>query len=188
LLLTLQLACGGIQTPDFDDPARDNAGLGGSRAGPGGSAGTAAIAGRGGRGGVLPPDAGVGGSSGTAGSGSEQRPDAGGGNEPPRVYCDAVAEVFRYKCGPSCHQNEGFDSGDFAVGPDEARAYIDRVSARENCGLVIDSSEPQNSLILTKITGDYPKPNCGADMPIGSFEITDEEIDCVSDWLEQFAR
>jgi hypothetical protein len=138
---------------------------------------------------VLPPDAGVGGTSGTAGSGSEPGPDAGGGNEPPRVYCDAVADVFRYKCGPSCHQNVNFDSGDFAIGPDEARAYIDRVSAKgERCGVYINSSEPQDSLILTKITGDFPTPNCGAQMPVGSFEITDEEIDCISDWLEQFAR
>jgi hypothetical protein len=134
------------------------------------------------------PDAGVGGSSGTAGSGSDQRHDAGDGNEPPRVYCDAVGEVLRFKCGPSCHQNVRFKSGDFAVGPDEARAYIDRVSAKnESCGLIINSSEPQKSLIVTKITGDYPKPDCGGAMPIGSFEITDEEIDCISNWLEQFA-
>jgi hypothetical protein len=188
LLLALSLACGVIETPDVRAPATDDAGLGGSGAGRG-STGTTGVAGRGGQRSVLRPDAGVGGSSGTGGSGSDQQLDAGDGKDPPRVHCDAVAEVFRFKCGPSCHQNPGFDSGDFAVGPDEARTFIDRGSTNgESCGLIINSSEPQNSLILTKLTGDYPKPNCGADMPVGSFEITDEEIDCVSDWLEQFAR
>jgi hypothetical protein len=191
LLLALPLACGGIETPDLGEPPRDNPGLSGSSPGRGGSAGATADSGRGGRDGVLPPDGGVVGSSGTAGSGSDERPEAGagGGNEPPRVHCDAVADVFRFKCGPSCHQNEGFTSGDFAVGPEEARAYIDRVSIHgANCGLVINSRDPQNSLILTKITGDFPGLNCGSQMPVGSFEINDDEIDCISDWLEQFAR
>ena len=189
VLLALPLACGGIETPELRDPPRDNPSLRGSSAGRGGSGGAPANAGRGGKGGVLPPDGGVVDSSGTAGSGSDGRPDAGASNEPPRVRCDAIAEVFSFKCGPSCHQNVGFKSGDFAIGAEEARAYIDRVSTQgANCGLVIDSRDPQNSLILTKITGDYPSLDCGAQMPVGSFEITDQEIDCISDWLEQFAR
>jgi hypothetical protein len=186
LLATLvSVACGGIESPDVDGRP-----VGGSSAGrgPGGSAGASATAGRGGGATVPSPDAGVGGSSGS--SAAETPPDAGvRSNEPPRAYCDAIEEVFRFKCGPSCHQNVDFKSGDFAVGPAEARDHVDRVSARgAQCGLVIDSRNPQNSLILTKITGDYPPNNCGGAMPIGSFEITDGEIDCISDWLEQYAR
>jgi hypothetical protein len=181
-------ACGGIESPDLDQRASGGSSAG--RGGRGGSAGASASAGRGGAA-ILPsPDAGVGGRAGSAGTNA--RPDAGVVRTPPpapREHCDAIEEVFRFKCGPSCHQNVGFANGDFAVGPEEARNYVDRVSARgSRCGLVIDSQDPQNSLILTKITGDYPPDNCGGAMPIGSFEITDGEIDCISDWVEQFAR
>jgi hypothetical protein len=112
-------------------------------------------------------------------------------NGPPRVYCDAFNEVFKVTCGNgSCHSNRGATIGDFAAGPDSAAAYVSRGSVRDpDCGLIIDPLEPQNSLILTKITGDYPSEgNCGGPMPVGSFEVTDEQIDCVADWVEQFRQ
>ncbi len=136
-------------------------------------------------------DAGVGGSAGAGGDEPSAGADAGAViEEPPRMYCDAVTTVFQLKCGPSCHMNRGVAIGDFGVGPEEARKYINRVSVREaSCGLIINPAFPQQSLILTKVTGAFPRgENCGAQMPIGSFEITDEEVDCISDWVEQFGN
>ncbi len=183
-------ACSGA----VDAPGVDPGGRGGGGAGNGGASSAivgSAIAGGAGR-------------AGTAGSaGSLGEPDAGRVADdvpdatdvvsgPPRTYCDAVSLVLQASCGNgSCHSNRGVTIGDFAVGASEAAAYVSRGSARNpECGLIIDPIEPQNSLILTKVTGDFPKNmNCGAEMPVGSFEdITDEQIDCLSDWVEQFKR
>ncbi len=126
--------------------------------------------------------------SGEAGSG-----EAGGG-EPPddRVYCDAVTEVFQYKCAPSCHGNERVAIGDFAVALERAAPLVDKPSIRDpGCGLVIDSANPSGSLILTKVTGGYQRDgiDCGGAMPVGSIgDMPPEEVTCIADWLQQFKR
>ncbi|HTV18393.1 MAG TPA: hypothetical protein VMG12_06970, partial [Polyangiaceae bacterium] len=150
-----------------------------------GRAGAPGDAGSSGSGGASSP----GGSSGNGGSGAEE-PDAGNVvNEPPRNYCDAVSLVFTPTCGNgSCHTNRGATIGDFGAGAAEAAAYVGRGSVRNAaCGLIIDPIQPEQSLILTKVTGEYPQNmGCGGRMPVGSFEVTDEQIDCIADWVEQF--
>ncbi len=112
--------------------------------------------------------------------------------EEPRVYCDAYTEVFRVSCGPSCHQNVGVPIGDFGVNPEDHLKYINRVSVRDpGCGLIINPNEPLESLILTKVTGDFERGddvNCGAQMPVGSLEITQAQINCLADWVLQFGE
>lgn len=115
-------------------------------------------------------------------------PDAGA-PPAPRMYCDAVELVLKASCGNgSCHSNRGATIGDFAVGAEEAARYVSRASVRNaDCGLIIDPRNPADSLILTKVTGTYRDDlNCGAQMPVGSFEITEEQIECLADWVEQF--
>jgi hypothetical protein len=181
-------ACSGVvETPEPDPVggrggAVSTAGRGGS-GGSGGSGG----AGAGGSSGA----AGEAGSSGASGGSGGDEPDAGRVVTPPpdRVYCDAVSFVFRPTCGNgSCHTNKGATIGDFGAGPEEAASYVGRGSVRDSdCGLIINPVEPQESLILTKVIGGYPTDqNCGGRMPVGSFEISDEQIDCISDWVEQF--
>lgn len=193
LLLAFELcACaGGVDTPE-PDPIGGSGGAAstGGRAGRGGSGGVAS-AGTGGRA-SEPGDAGAGGSGESGGSGSSE-PDAGGviTPQPPREYCNAVRDVFQPTCGNgSCHTNRGATIGDFGAGEAEAASYVGRGSVRDpDCGLIIDPVNPQESLILTKVIGGYPTDqNCGGRMPVGSFEITDEQIDCISDWVEQFRR
>jgi hypothetical protein len=191
LCLALGLGgCGGtIDTPDEDTP-----GIGGR----GGSSGRAGRGGGAGRGGAAPvsgvaEDAGATANAGRSGAGgtAPDAPDAGGALVPEdRVYCDAYTEVFRPSCGPSCHQNIGVPIGDFGYEPDSALAYVNRVSVRNaECGLIIDPNEPLQSLILTKVTGEYPLGmNCGQPMPVGSFELTNAQIDCLADWVLQFQR
>jgi hypothetical protein len=180
-------ACSG----GVDAPSIETGGVGGSAAG---------------RSGASNAGAGSGGRAGAAGAeGSPAEPDAGHDDAddvtpdaapvvsgPPRTYCDAVTLVLQASCGNgSCHSNRGATIGDFAVGAAEAAAYVSRGSARNpDCGLIIDPIEPQNSLILTKVTGQFPKSmGCGAEMPVGSFEdMTVAQIDCLSDWVEQFKR
>jgi len=184
-------ACSGV----VDTPEPEPVGGRGGVASSGGRGGDDASGGRGG--GV---NAGTGGragsaseagSSGNSGSSGDDEPDAGTvvTPQPPRQYCNAVENVFRETCGNgSCHTNDNATIGDFGAGEEQAASYVGRGSVRNAaCGLIIDPVEPQDSLILTKVTGTFPQDRgCGGRMPVGSYEITDEQIECISDWVEQF--
>jgi hypothetical protein len=186
-------ACSGVVDSPEPEPEPVGGRGGASSSGGRGGAGTA------GRGGSVAAGAGGssgaedGGGSGSGGSAGGAEPDAGSVVTPPpeRDYCDAVTLVFSETCGNgSCHTNKGATIGDFGAGPEEAASYVGRGSVRDaDCGLIINPVEPQQSLILTKVIGGYPTDqNCGGRMPVGSFEITDEQIDCISDWVEQFRQ
>lgn len=107
---------------------------------------------------------------------------------PPIEFCDAPTKVLVASCGNgSCHSNLNATIGDFALDAQRAYDFVDRLSRKDpGCGKIIDSDDYSKSLLLTKVTGDYEFPKCGARMPVGSFVITDEQIDCLSSWLQQF--
>jgi hypothetical protein len=107
---------------------------------------------------------------------------------PPIEYCDAPTKVLVKSCGNgSCHSNANVTMGDFAVDPQRAYNFVDRVSTRNaSCGRIIDSRDYSKSLMLTKVRGDFEAPKCGERMPIGSFVITSEQISCLASWLQQF--
>lgn len=123
-----------------------------------------------------------------AASPSPDGTDANSAPVPPREYCDAMTTVLRVRCGGgSCHSNPGATVGDFAIGQEEAEFFVNRDSVRNSaCGLVIDSQTPAQSLILRKVTGDFPTTGCGAFMPVTGPDLTRQQIDCLADWLEQF--
>jgi hypothetical protein len=106
-----------------------------------------------------------------------------------RQYCDAVELVFIPRCGGgSCHNRPNATIGDFAVGPEDASSYVDVPSVRNAaCGLIIDSRDPAESLIYRKLVGDFGAM-CGGFMPVSGGDLTDEQINCVADWVQQFAR
>lgn len=107
---------------------------------------------------------------------------------PPIEYCDAPTKVLVASCGNgSCHSNPNVTIGDFAVDTQRAYNFVDRLAARDpECGRIIDSRDYSKSLLLTKVRGDFEVPKCGERMPIGSFVITTEQIDCLASWLQQF--
>jgi hypothetical protein len=133
---------------------------------------------------------GIGGSSpnGTAGAGAGGSAGRGAvsGNPP----CDAVETVLLPHCGGgSCHSNSDARIGDWAAGRAQAESFVDVPSVRNvACGLIIDSADPSQSLLLRKITGDFPSPMCGGFMPVSGRDLTDQEIACMASWLEQFQR
>jgi hypothetical protein len=190
LSLFVLCACAGqITTPELETDELGNDGVAGAAGRSSvSSAGSASAAGAGGSG--ASGRSGAGGREPAPPASGDERADAGAlTNPPPHIYCDAPTEVFKVTCGNgSCHSNRGAVIGDFAVGPEEAASYVSRGSVRDpTCGLIIDPREPKNSLILTKVNGQYPSDrNCGGAMPVGSVEITDEQIDCIADWVEQF--
>ncbi|HKO93925.1 MAG TPA: hypothetical protein VJU61_22380 [Polyangiaceae bacterium] len=185
----LGMACGdGSDVPEME-PLAGASGTAGLR-GVAAAGGSEDVAAAGGSEDVAEPP--FGGDSGAGGAGAESNAGAGGQASalPPIEYCDAPTKVLTASCGNgSCHSNPGATIGDFAVGPVEAASFVDVVSVRDaSCGRIIDSRDYSKSLLLTKITGGFPAPNCGGRMPIGSFIITEEQTECLASWLQQFQR
>lgn len=182
LASALALACGGVDDPGGEFPSTPTAlaGAGGAGQGLSGSPTATVPSSPGGQGGTdsssdpAPPVA-------AAGSGGE-------GSLPAPVFCDAPTKVLVASCGNgSCHSNAGFVDGDFAVDSQRAYNYVDKDSVRHAyCGRIIDSQDYSKSLLLTKVRGTFPSPDCGGRMPVGSFKITEEQIDCLASWLQQF--
>lgn len=114
----------------------------------------------------------------------------------PGAACDAKP-LFEQRCGSSlCHQEEDGDppsGGIDLVSPGvearifgkEALAYSE-VDDPENCPeqkeLLLDPSDVERSLVLTKLTGAHA---CGDSMPIPNppSALESNEIDCVRSWL-----
>lgn len=130
------------------------------------------------------------------GSGSETDPAL----ETPIEFCDAPAKLLTPKCGGgSCHGNQGAAMGDFAIDEQHAVKFVDKLSTRHpECGRIIDSRDYSKSFMLIKLRGDLltnlseeqqasvDLPYCGGRMPVGSIVITDDQIDCLASWLQQF--
>ncbi|HEU4583134.1 MAG TPA: hypothetical protein VFS67_32965 [Polyangiaceae bacterium] len=130
------------------------------------------------------------------GSGAETDPDL----LPPIEYCDAPAKLLTPKCGGgSCHGNPGAVMGDFAIDAQHAVKFVDKFSTRHaECGRIIDSRDYSKSFMLIKTRGDLlsnlspeqaasvDDAHCGGRMPVGSIVITEDQIDCLASWLQQF--
>jgi hypothetical protein len=186
LASALALACGSVDTPDGEPASLPSAlaGAGGAGQGAGGSVMDTAPPSTGGQGGT--------------GVNSEPPPivEAGGSGGdtsfPAPVFCDAPTKVFVPSCGGgSCHDNSGATIGDFAVDPTRAYNFVDKDSVRHaDCGRIIDSRDYSKSFLLRKIIqGAFETPYCGGIMPVPSYpQLTEDQVDCVASWLQQFQR
>jgi len=185
LLLALQFAaCSGeITTQGYDGNSGAIAAAGSAvipgGAGSGGSAGSGGTAGGGGTGGSGSGRGGsVSGTGGSSGSGSGR--------------CNAPAILVNGdKCGgsgnPGCH-GSGSPQGNFAESETALRGYVDEVSLEgSGCGLLIDSGNPEDSVLLQMVQGTqgpdcYPLP-----MPLQPYDpLSAEDQACLADWLTQF--
>jgi hypothetical protein len=97
----------------------------------------------------------------------------------PELNCD-IPELFVQRCnGESCH-GSGTAS---AAGLDLISPGVeDRVSGVPSTGcdgLLADLSNPQASLLYTKVT----EPVCGVLMPMGSEPLEEDELTCMEYWL-----
>lgn len=138
------------------------------------------------------------GCSGGALDNSDEFNMGGSGGNPPvnSDYCDA-RPILETSCeGRACHGDPGGDA--FAMNfnnpPDgmtigeslldrEAENY-DLASDSDACPtddpeLIINSSNPDESLMLKKVLGTHA---CGDKMPPGS-SVPQEDIDCLRDWI-----
>lgn len=184
-------ACAGTDTPPVDSDLEaaiaqnfTNGGVGVAGASGSGNAGSgnAPTAGSGGTGDdddddVDPPAAG----------GSSQVPDD---EEPPPDDedpppggrgCDGFAILEASCSGGSCHGAGGL--GNFAESEEAARAFVG-VSGTISCGTagpLIDPENPGASVIIQKV--EPGTPPCGGPMPIGGDALSDEDIQCLEDWI-----
>lgn len=201
-------ACGGAFGPVDSDASPVGGSSGGAQvsgasgaggAGASGAAGSAVMSSVGGSAAGVAGSADAGGAESGGASGASAAGAAGvssvagaagrGAALPPKI-CDAVTEVFQVACGGgSCHTNPGALIGDWGLSLQEAMTYVDRVSVRDAaCGKIIDSSDYSKSFILVKLQGHVPD-GCGGPMPVGSYgDLTQEQIDCVASWLQQFQK
>jgi hypothetical protein len=192
------LGCGGVHTPDGETPAIQlpaAAGAGGGTQQRTASAGAASV------------------SETDSGPPVMDLPASGGSSSaetdpslyPPVVYCDAPAKLLTPKCGGggsgSCHGNHDADMGDFGIDEQHAVKFVDKLSTRNApCGRIIDSRDYSKSFMLLKVRGDLfanlseaqaasaDESYCGGRMPVGSIVISEDLIDCLASWLQQFQR
>ena len=103
--------------------------------------------------------------------------------------CDdsTVNEVMEYWCGSAaCHGTAASDVRDAPLWlfmPTRATDFLDLPAEWENCGteLVINTTTPENSLIITSMQHTVPPP-CDIEMPKG-IDIPDEEYACIESWV-----
>lgn len=144
---------------------------------PGGSGGSVMP---GGTGGTTVP--GSGGMTG-GGTGGAVMPGTGGSGPP----CDAPNMVFKTTCdGAACH-SVGSPFGVFATDtPETGLVGKNALLSTGPCNgrPLIDSANPENSVVLTRVKG----MTCGEVMPAKSIDpmavpLTQAQIDCLTSWV-----
>jgi hypothetical protein len=126
--------------------------------------------------------AGAGGSGdGSGGSSMSSGGAAGGGGA---GECDAFAILAASCSGTACH-GAGSTVGNFAESLEIAEGFVDVPPVPgEDCedyeNPVIDTENPQQSLLVQKVNGAAP---CGLDMPLTPTPLTDDEVDCLVEWI-----
>jgi hypothetical protein len=95
--------------------------------------------------------------------------------------CDGFA-LLAANCGTSGCHGEGSNLEDFAASEAAARAFIDKPGtlACTGQGLVIDTENPEDSLMVRKLSDDAP---CGQQMPISGEPLSAAEVECIEDWI-----
>jgi hypothetical protein len=172
------IACAG-----GDVPVDDRTGSGGSQVGTaggsGGSAGSNA-SGSGGMAGGSMAGAGMMGGSDTGGSGGT------GGSGSSSGGCAEAPQILVSKCGTGsgCH-GSGSPFSAFAVDAAALEGFVDKAPASGNaaCGVLIDSVNAADSLIVKKVTGTQPSM-CGGAMPFGTPGLPADEATCVETWID----
>jgi len=165
--------------PDYPVGAAGSVSMAGAGGGGGTGGGSAAGAG-GGSSGTGGGASGGASGSGSAGSGSAGSGTSGSGST--GAVCDAPTKVLAYYCGlgSGCH-GPGAALGDFGVDEAAALALVDKPTKNAGCGKYIDSANPDQSAVLTKLGA---SPPCGGQMPFNSDPLEQADVDCLKSWLE----
>lgn len=183
------VACAGGDTPARDDDLERaiaqayGVGVAGSGPAPvGGSGGRPPAGGAGGgasQGGST-ASSGAGGAPGGAGGTTAEGGAAGTGST---GACDPDGlELLLTNCvGSTCH-SAGSPFNGFAADEDTLVGFVDEsgTSTCASAGPLLDPGNPPASIIVQKLRG---TATCGGQMPLASAPFSDEEIQCVEDWI-----
>lgn len=95
---------------------------------------------------------------------------------------DIEADLFPARCGTAgCHDDVTAAAMLDLVSPGVASRTVG-VAATPDCdgGVLVDPSNPAQSVMYTKLTPDFCGP---AQMPVTGAKLTEEELQCVFDWI-----
>jgi hypothetical protein len=185
------VACAGSSTPATDDTLQadiatafaDGAGVAGGAGGAAAGAGGRASGGTGGR-----ASGGSGGRASGGSAGSAQASEAGAGGSDASTGgtsssgCNGF-EILETRCsGGSCH-GAGSTLGNFAESEEIAAGLADSAPVTPGCqseDSLINTDNPRDSLLILKVNGTVP---CGSAMPLIPPLLTDDEVDCLVEWI-----
>ncbi len=96
------------------------------------------------------------------------------------LQCE-VPKLFAERCGgENCHGNGGSSAAGLDLISPDVEQRIVGVSGTSCGGIVADPSDPEGSLLYTKVS---ETPECGARMPIIGEPLDEDELRCVKEWI-----
>lgn len=115
------------------------------------------------------------------GAGEDTPPTEPEANEPSaEPVCDGFA-ILASSCGTSGCHGAGSNLGTFAASEAEALRYVGQPgTVCSSQGSLFDPDNPSESLMITKLS-DFPP--CGQPMPLAGPLLSDDEIECIEDWI-----
>jgi hypothetical protein len=97
----------------------------------------------------------------------------------PEIDCD-IQELFLDRCdGETCHGGGTASAAGLDLISPGVEDRVAGVSGTNCTGLLANLSNPQASLLYTKVTA----PDCGALMPMGDTPLDDAELTCMEYWI-----
>jgi hypothetical protein len=93
---------------------------------------------------------------------------------------DVPARLFVPSCGGTgCHNATAPQQGLDLVSPDVASRVVG-VTGKQCLQLLADPQNPEQSLMYLKL---FPKPPCGAPMPLARPALSSADIACIKAWI-----
>jgi len=93
---------------------------------------------------------------------------------------DVPTRIFQAQCGNAgCHGTGATQEGLDLVSPGLTTRVVG-VSGKGCSGLLANPSQPEVSLLYTKLSA---QPPCGAQMPIGRSPLGSADVTCVLKWI-----
>ncbi|MGF1509112.1 MAG: hypothetical protein ACFB9M_06370 [Myxococcota bacterium] len=110
------------------------------------------------------------------------QPDAGGAMDPCPQFVDIGQELITPECGTAaCHDADNPQANLDLVSAGVAQRVVDVTDRSGNCVLV-DSSDPDSSLMLSILTS---SPPCSIQMPFLGTPFTADQTACVAAWVDE---
>ncbi|MEM9489539.1 MAG: hypothetical protein AAGC55_10370, partial [Myxococcota bacterium] len=110
--------------------------------------------------------------------------DAGGDDGSTGEACSAetIEELLRVSCATAaCHDSDAPSVGLDLLAPEVAGRLSNVESAICAGQIFIVPGDASSSYLLDKV---MDAPSCGVRMPIGGAPLSDEEINCLTDWID----